>query len=237
MISPAQIEWEQIRTVLLDMDGTLLDLHFDNYFWQEHLPNCWAEQQGLEPDIAREQLAPRFKAVEGTLAWYCLDFWSRELELDVLSLKDSVQHKIGLRPHVEYLLDELAHLGKRCILVTNAHHAVLEYKLVRTGLERHFESMYTAHAFGEPKESVRFWAMLQDDLAYDCATTLLIDDNQQVLRAAREYGVRHLLGIAQPDSHQPPLVIAEFPLLTDFHELFVEQCAAEDEIADTMPKS
>ena len=25
------INWQQIDTVFLDMDGTLLDLHFDNY--------------------------------------------------------------------------------------------------------------------------------------------------------------------------------------------------------------
>lgn len=237
MTPPAQIDWEKIQTVLLDMDGTLLDLHFDNYFWQEHLPNCWAEQQGLDAGLAKEQLAPRFKAVEGTLAWYCLDFWSRELDLNVLSLKDSVQHKIGLRPHVEYFLEQLARLDKRCILVTNAHHAVLDYKLVRTGLERHFESMYTAHAFGEPKESVRFWGMLQNDLAYDCTSTLLIDDNQHVLRAAHEYGVRHLLGIAQPDSRQPPQAAAEFPVVADFRELFVDQRAAEDEITDAVSKS
>ncbi|MCP4043692.1 MAG: haloacid dehalogenase, partial [Gammaproteobacteria bacterium] len=32
------INWNSIHTVLLDMDGTLLDLHFDNQFWLEHVP-------------------------------------------------------------------------------------------------------------------------------------------------------------------------------------------------------
>ena len=31
------IAWREVDTVLLDMDGTLLDLAFDNYFWQTFL--------------------------------------------------------------------------------------------------------------------------------------------------------------------------------------------------------
>ena len=40
-------DWENIETVLLDMDGTLLDLHFDNHFWLQHVPVCYAEKHGL----------------------------------------------------------------------------------------------------------------------------------------------------------------------------------------------
>ena len=29
------LAWRDIDTVLLDMDGTLLDLHYDNHFWLE----------------------------------------------------------------------------------------------------------------------------------------------------------------------------------------------------------
>lgn len=43
------IDWSAIDTVLLDMDGTLLDLHFDNHFWQHHLPLRFAERHGLDP--------------------------------------------------------------------------------------------------------------------------------------------------------------------------------------------
>ncbi|HNG60363.1 MAG TPA: haloacid dehalogenase, partial [Cellvibrionaceae bacterium] len=36
------IPWQAIDTLLLDMDGTLLDLHYDNYFWLEYLPRAFA---------------------------------------------------------------------------------------------------------------------------------------------------------------------------------------------------
>ena len=32
-LSVEGIDWTQLDTILLDMDGTLLDLEFDNHFW------------------------------------------------------------------------------------------------------------------------------------------------------------------------------------------------------------
>ena len=92
------INWNEIETVMLDMDGTLLDLYFDNYFWQEYLPECWGKPKGMDIDTAKAALIPRFKAMEGTLAWYCLDYWSDELGLDVFRLKQDVEHLIKIRP-------------------------------------------------------------------------------------------------------------------------------------------
>jgi hypothetical protein len=61
------------------MDGTLLDLRFDNFFWQELIPSRYAALHGLPHEEAVAVLTPRFEAARGTLEWYCLDHWSREL--------------------------------------------------------------------------------------------------------------------------------------------------------------
>ncbi|MEC8348362.1 MAG: haloacid dehalogenase, partial [Pseudomonadota bacterium] len=29
------LDWQNIDTVLLDVDGTLLDLHYDNFVWDQ----------------------------------------------------------------------------------------------------------------------------------------------------------------------------------------------------------
>ncbi len=211
-----ELPWQRIETVFLDMDGTLLDLHFDNHFWQEHLPRRYARRHGLSLREARARLAPRFAATEGTLAWYCLDHWTRDLALDIVALKEEVAHLIAVHPHVPQFLAALRHSGRRAVLVTNAHHGSLALKLRRTRLDRHLDAVICAHDLKLPKEVPAFWQRLQGRLTFDPAATLLIDDNLAVLQSAQAAGIRHLLAVAAPDSRQPPRTRADFPLLADF---------------------
>jgi HAD superfamily hydrolase (TIGR01509 family) len=213
------LQWQQISTVLLDMDGTLLDLHYDNHFWLEHVPLRYAEHHGLGLDEARTALLERYREMEGRLEWYCVDFWTRELGLDVPALKQELDHLIAIHPHVIDFLNAVRTLGKRTVLVTNAHQKVLELKMQRTGLARHFDSLISAHQMGAPKEQLRFWQMMQTLEPFDCTGTLLIDDSVPVLRAARDYGIERLLTISKPDSQLPEKVPSEFPAIQSFRQI------------------
>ncbi|HEY1990987.1 MAG TPA: GMP/IMP nucleotidase [Gammaproteobacteria bacterium] len=212
-------DWKDVDNVFLDMDGTLLDLHFDNHFWLEHIPLRWGEREGLSKQAALEALTPRFRAVEGTLAWYSLDYWSRELDMDVVTLKREVEHLIRVLPHAEEFLKQVREAGKRLVLVTNAHAPVLEMKMQRTRLDAYFDNIVSSHDLGNPKETAPFWRSLQDVEPFDPARTLFADDSLAVLRAAREYGIRHLVAMRRPDSKRPARDIAEFPSIESFAEL------------------
>ena len=216
---PLMVDWLKIKTVLLDMDGTLLDLNFDNYFWQEYVPLQFAGRHGLNIEEAKNQLTQRYNAVAGTLDWYCIDYWTQTLNLDIAILKDEVSHLIAVHPHVVDFLVSLRCTGKRLILVTNAHHKSLNLKMRNTQLADHFDLVICAHDFGVPKEDSSFWERLQQVEQFDPQTTLLIDDNDMVLRSAQDYGICHLLSVHKPDTKKTGKSSSEFQMITSLLEI------------------
>jgi 5'-nucleotidase len=206
----AAIDWDAVDTALLDMDGTLLDLRFDNWFWLEHVPAIWARMRGVAAEAAHAELAPRFAAARGTLEWYCIDHWSRELELDIRALKRGVRAQVAWLAGAEQFLARLAALGKRRVLVTNAHPETLAIKDAHAALAGQLDAAYSTHAFGAPKEAAAFWPRLHAVERFDPARTLLVDDSLPVLGAARGFHIRWLRAIRRPDSGQPPRDTGEF---------------------------
>jgi HAD superfamily hydrolase (TIGR01509 family) len=215
-LSTIQLPWSDIDTVLLDMDGTLLDLHFDNHFWLQHLPQRYAELHGISRQQADAELLPLFHAHAGQLSWYCTDFWSRELNLSVRDLKREVAHLIALRADADTFLAALRATGKRVVLITNAHRDSLSLKLERVELAPYFDRLISSHDYGYPKEDQQFWHALQTDFNFDPARSLFIDDSLPVLRSARNYGIAHLLAVRQPDSRQAAKDTAEFAAVEDY---------------------
>jgi len=213
------IDWSQIHTVFLDMDGTLLDLHFDNHFWREHVPMRYAERNGISVAAAKEELFPRFKDAEGTMQWYCVDHWSQELGLDIALLKQEVDHLIAVHPHVPDFLEAVRRCGKRSVLVTNAHQKALSLKLQKTRLAGRLDAVVCAHDLGLPKEQREFWGRLQAVEPFDPAHTLFVDDSLAVLRSARSCGFRWLLAVLRPDTRGPERVVEDFPAIRDFSEI------------------
>ena len=195
------INWRSIDTVLLDMDGTLLDLNFDNHFWLELVPTRYAEMHRLSIEEAKKQLFPLFKKMEGKLEWYCLDYWSEELTLDIAELKTEVSELISVLPHVIPFLEAMQRSHRQVLLITNAHRDSLHLKMEKTGLAPFFDQIISSHDYGAPKEQQAFWFELQKQHPFDCKKTLFIDDNLTILSAAKYYGIQHLVSISKPDSH------------------------------------
>ncbi len=213
------LDWSEIDSVFLDMDGTLLDLHFDNHFWLDHVPRRYAEKNGLTKEQALDELIPRFRSIEGTINWYCVDYWTHELGLDIALLKEEVQHLFQVQPYVTDFLERLAQQGKRRVLVTNAHQKSLALKMKNTPLAGLLDKIISAHELGLPKEEVSFWEKLAAIEKYDPARTLLIDDNLTALRSAREYGIGHLMAIYKPDSKADIKDVGEFRAIHSFEEI------------------
>ncbi|MBW1992178.1 MAG: GMP/IMP nucleotidase [Deltaproteobacteria bacterium] len=218
--------WEEVDWVLLDMDGTLLDKYFDDYFWETLVPEEYAKRRGLPLAQARQEVFARYQREEGTLNWTDIDFWSRELDLDIPALKAGIRHLIELHPDAEDFLQFLRQQQKKVALVTNAHWKTLDLKLNHTGLLGYFDRVVSSFDLGFPKEDVRFWEILQTHLNFDPRRTLLVDDNAEVLATARAYGIKYLFFKAKSSSQLPPEKNSHFPSLLSFHELMHGQTTA-----------
>jgi 5'-nucleotidase len=211
--------WDLVEVVLLDMDGTLLDLQFDNHFWLQLVPERFALRHSLTLQAARQLLAPRFAAKQGTLDWYCTDFWTRELGLDIAALKREVREQVRFLPGAEQFLAELRRRGLRTVLITNAHRDSLEVKAGQTNLIRYFDAVVSSHEYGVPKESAAFWPIAQQQLGFDPPRSLFVDDNLAVLRAAQEHGIAQVFAVSRPDSGHEARQISDFPAVASIIDL------------------
>jgi HAD superfamily hydrolase (TIGR01509 family) len=205
--------------VLVDMDGTLLDRYFDDYFWEHLVPERYAEKHNITFGKARENLMKKYKTHEGTLNWTDLDFWSGELDLDIPALKEQIKHLIEVHPHVEEFLKSLRAHKKKVFLVTNAHYKSIELKFKKTRIGKYFDSVLTSFDAGYPKESLKFWKEAERRLKFDKNLTLFIDDTEQILRTARKFGIKYIFYKARSNSKIRPGKSNEFQQITDFDEL------------------
>jgi putative hydrolase of the HAD superfamily len=212
-------DWSAIDTVLLDMDGTLLDLGSDKQFWETHLPRRLAQSRGITVDEAERLMRPIFDSTAGTLDWYCIDYWSRALDVDILALTRATRHEFDWLPESRAFLARLKSAGKRVALVTNAHPAILAVKDAHLGVSRHFDAVYSSHDFGDPKESASFWPRFAAREPFDPARTMFVDDNASVLAAAKAHGIRWIYAVRKPVRRAPARAPNGFPGVESVLEL------------------
>jgi 5'-nucleotidase len=217
--STARPDWQHIDTVLFDLDGTLLDLSFDNHVWREVVPAAYAAARSLTAEEAREALQSRLRACAGTLDWYCMEYWSRELDLDVTALHRTHGRRIGWLPGAREALVGLKARGKRLVLITNAHPHTLQIKDEFVGVRSYFDAVYSSHQLGAAKEDARFWSNVRAVEPFDPERTLFVDDNAAVLKAARAAGIRFIYAMCHPDSSRPPREHPDFPGVHSVAEL------------------
>jgi len=211
--------WDTVDTVLLDMDGTLLDKHFDDYFWEVYVPEHYSLLHDISVEEAREQLLARYREVENTLDWTDLSYWSHELGLDIPELKMRVNHMIGVHPYVVEFLEFCLTARKKLYLITNAHSRTLSIKLEKTSIGPWFDRVICAEEVGLAKEEPEFWSRLEEMLGYDPERTLLAEDTEKVLRSADSYGMGVLIYVARSSSRQPARYSEKYPSIDYFKEL------------------
>lgn len=203
------------------MDGTLLDLYFDDYFWEELLPEKYAEKYNLTIGEAQQELFSKYKAEEGTLNWTNVDYWSKMFGMDLYNLKKRYSHLIWPHSNAIEFLQALRTADKTVYLLTNAHYKSLEIKMEKTKLDSYLDGILTSFDVKFAKQQISFWKKAEEILKFDRRRSLFIDDSIAVLNTAREYGIQYVLLKTNPNSQRKKKasITNQFLEISDFKDL------------------
>ena len=209
--APYLVDWDRVHDVLLDMDGTLLDRHFDNFFFEEELPRRYAAKEGLQFDVSRDRLMAMYRSVEGELAWTDLEYWTGRVGIDVVGMHRELQHMIGFLPGAQQFLEAVRAKGKRITVLTNAHQTGVAVKSAKTGLDRYVDRIVDAFEVGYLKMRPEYWPACRRLVGFDPSRSLYVDDDQSCLDSASRYGIAAIVHSAKSSSQLPPERSSNFP--------------------------
>ena len=194
------LDWNQIDTILLDLDGTILDLNFDLEFWLEYVPKVYSKKNNINFQTAKEIIISKINSQEGRLAWYCLDYWEKQLELDIMKLKTDISHLIQVHDHALTFLQRAKDNNKRIYLVTNAHRKGIKLKMKMSRIEGFFDEIISSHDFGVPKQQQQFWKELDKKIDFNKERSIFFDDSLDVLEAAAKFNIKNVIAISKPST-------------------------------------
>jgi putative hydrolase of the HAD superfamily len=214
-------DWTGVDDVLLDMDGTLLDRDFDNFFFEDELPRRYAALHRMTEQAAREQLFALYRAVEGELAWTDLHYWTNRLGIDVVALTQELSNRIGYLPGVEGFLGAVRAKRKRMTVLTNAHAEGVAIKCRKTGVDKQVDRIVTAFEVGCLKMRPDYWPACRTLVGFDPGRSLYIDDDEACLAAAEAFGIRHIFHSSRSSTKLPPQPSGRYTPLENLQDLML----------------
>ena len=203
------------------MDGTLLDLAYDDFIWNDLLPIRYAQQHGCSLEQSQKILHTFYQEHNHTLNWYSSRFWTSKVDVDVLAMQIEHKDKVAFRPYCLELLNYLKQNGYPIWLATNADCSGLQFKLEQMGIANYFDVIVSSEQIGHAKEFIEFWQGLNALHPFNAQDVYFIDDTEKVLNGAKKYGIVNLLSIAQPSSSKAAREVAAYPMLDKLTDLIL----------------
>lgn len=215
----SKIDWAKIDTVLLDMDGTLIDQYHEDIFWDKKVPAEYAKKHNIPIKEAYKILHNMYREKEGTMEWGNLDFWEKKLGMDLWKIRYSMTHMIKMHPHTMRFLKFLKKQKKRVHLVTSAYPRDMNLKINIIGIANYFDSIHSETEVNVSKNEKAFWIRLNKIIKFDKKRTLLAENNKKVLMSAQAFGIKYLLLKSKYSSRKPAERSREFICVHHFDDI------------------
>lgn len=116
-----------IKVVSLDLQGTLSDSKFSNYFWINLLPQKYSEKYGYTLETSKKILKEEFKIIgKYNILYYDDKYWSKRLGFNTLNELD----KFEIRPRINSKLDDFIQAIKLPkIIISTTTNDFIKYEL------------------------------------------------------------------------------------------------------------
>ena len=213
------IPWDKIKTILLDMDGTLLDLNYDNHVWNHALPEAYAKEHSINLEDARSALITHMQEIHGTIDFYSFNYWTAYTKLDIVELHRGYTELIEFRPGAKAFLNWAKRSNKTTIIATNAHPDSIKIKDEASNISSLVDHVVSSHQYACPKENSSFWQNLKEDYDIDEKKSIFIDDNAPVLDSSKNFGIAYNLIVSRPDSQKPKKTGLPYPAFDHYADI------------------
>jgi len=170
-----------VKVVSFDLDGTIVERKYTDYFWLEVIPKAYAEEKGIELNKAKRIVYLKYDEIgENDLRWYLPDFWLKYLNIrkNLNKLLYEAFRESRPYPYVKPLLSVLRKKKFKLILCTNASRdfaiEVLEY----LSLKNFFDKIYSCVSdYGLIRKTRSFYFRVLKDLKVPACLMVHIGDN------------------------------------------------------------
>jgi len=186
-----------IKNFLIDLDGVILDLKYDSFFWKEHIPKIYSKLHQISYKEAQTITKQIFNYKKKTMDWYDINYWSNMLSFDVNKEKENNMERIALINGSKNFLEDLIRHDKNLYLITNAHPKTLQIKLKKYNIRKYFKSIICSHELNYIKEETQFWYILKNKLNIRFEDSVLIEDSLDNLMAAQSAGLKNLVYVSK----------------------------------------
>ena len=189
------VKLNSTTAILSDLDGVILDQHYDRKFWQSWLPEHVANQTNQSIEKIQIEIQLKIDGQKGTLNWYDLNYWDDLLDVDCMEIIKEQEEKPSFLEGSLEALQELSTLKNPKHILTNGDPRLQEYKAEARNFLQFFDSIFYSMHAGYPKEKKEFWTLARHNLNLDFEDSIFIDDDFKVVTIAVKAGVKRVIWI------------------------------------------